>query len=39
MEPIVDWLQKNLTKKDTVLIKGSHGLCMDRIVAALEVRS
>ncbi len=34
--PIVDWLNKNLTNKHSVLIKGSHGLRMDRIVAALE---
>ncbi len=38
-EPIVDWLKQNLTSDDTVLIKGSHGLRMDRITAALEVRS
>ncbi|MCK7483315.1 MAG: hypothetical protein M0C28_44400 [Candidatus Moduliflexus flocculans] len=38
-EPIVDWLKANLTSKDVVLIKGSHGLRMDRIIAALEVRS
>jgi UDP-N-acetylmuramoyl-tripeptide--D-alanyl-D-alanine ligase len=38
-EPIVEWLEKNLTSEDTVLIKGSHGLRMDRITAALEVRS
>jgi UDP-N-acetylmuramoyl-tripeptide--D-alanyl-D-alanine ligase len=38
-EPIVDWLNKNLTSQDTVLIKGSHGLRMDRITANLEVRS
>ncbi len=38
-EPIVDWLSKNLTSKDAVLIKGSHGLRMDRITAALEVQS
>ncbi|HAX70570.1 MAG TPA: UDP-N-acetylmuramoylalanyl-D-glutamyl-2, 6-diaminopimelate--D-alanyl-D-alanine ligase [Anaerolineae bacterium] len=37
--PIVDWLTKNLTSNDAVLIKGSHGLRMDRITAALEVRS
>ncbi len=37
--PIVEWLQKNLSEKDTVLIKGSHGLRMDNITAALEVRS
>jgi UDP-N-acetylmuramoyl-tripeptide--D-alanyl-D-alanine ligase len=38
-QPIVDWLTKNLTTTDAALIKGSHGLRMDRIVAALEVRS
>ena len=38
-ELIVDWLNKNLTSNDAVLIKGSHGLRMDRITAALEVRS
>jgi len=38
-EPIVDWLNKNLTSNDAVLIKGSHGLRMDRITAALEVQS
>ena len=36
---IVDWLNKNLTSDDAVLIKGSHGLRMDRITAALEVKS
>ena len=39
IEPIVDWLGQNLTANDVALIKGSHGLRMDRIVAALEVRS
>jgi UDP-N-acetylmuramoyl-tripeptide--D-alanyl-D-alanine ligase len=39
IEPIVAWLEKNLTADDAALIKGSHGLRMDRIVAALEVRS
>jgi UDP-N-acetylmuramoyl-tripeptide--D-alanyl-D-alanine ligase len=38
-EPIIEWLEKNLTPDDTVLIKGSNGLRMDRITAALEVRS
>ena len=37
--PIIDWLTKNLNSNDAVLIKGSHGLRMDRIAAALEVRS
>jgi UDP-N-acetylmuramoyl-tripeptide--D-alanyl-D-alanine ligase len=37
--PLMDWMKTNLTKKDVVLIKGSHGLRMDRITALLEVRS
>ncbi len=39
LEEIVNWLDENLSKNDSVLIKGSHGLRMDRIVNALEVRS
>jgi UDP-N-acetylmuramoyl-tripeptide--D-alanyl-D-alanine ligase len=39
LDPIVAWMEKNLTPDDAVLIKGSHGLRMDRIVAALEVAS
>ncbi len=39
LEPIVDWLNKNITTTDAVLIKGSHGLRMDRIAASLEVAS
>jgi UDP-N-acetylmuramoyl-tripeptide--D-alanyl-D-alanine ligase len=39
IDPLMDWLKNNLTKKDVVLIKGSHGLQMDRITASLEVRS
>ena len=39
LDPIVDWLSHNLTSEDAVLIKGSHGLRMDRIVALLEVTS
>ena len=38
LEQIVHWLDENLSKNDSVLIKGSHGLRMDRIVNALEVR-
>jgi UDP-N-acetylmuramoyl-tripeptide--D-alanyl-D-alanine ligase len=38
-EPLVEWLKTNLTKDDVVLIKGSHGLRMDRITSLLEVRS
>lgn len=37
--PIVDWLKSNLTPQDAILLKGSHGLHMDRITAALEVQS
>ena len=32
-------LQKSLTEKDVVLVKGSHGIHMERIVDALEVPS
>jgi len=39
IEPLIEWLKKNLTSKDVVLIKGSHGLRMDRITSTLEVRS
>lgn len=39
LEPLMDWLKNNLSKNDTVLIKGSHGLRMDRITNLLEVRS
>jgi len=39
LDQIVDWLNENLAKNDSVLIKGSHGLHMDRIVNALEVRA
>jgi UDP-N-acetylmuramoyl-tripeptide--D-alanyl-D-alanine ligase len=38
-EPLIDWLKVNLTKDDAVLIKGSHGLRMDRIASMLESRS
>ncbi len=33
---VIAWLTENLNSNDAVLIKGSHGLRMDRIVAALE---
>ena len=39
LEPLVDWLNTNLSKDDVVLIKGSHGLRMDRITNVLEMRS
>ena len=32
-EPLLEWLKVNLTEKDAVLIKGSHGLRMDRITS------
>ncbi len=35
----ISHLQKALLEKDVVLIKGSHGIHMDRIVSALEVPS
>ena len=38
-DPLVAWLKANLSKDDAVLIKGSHGLRMDRITSSLEVRS
>jgi UDP-N-acetylmuramoyl-tripeptide--D-alanyl-D-alanine ligase len=38
LDQIVDWLNQNLTKNDSVLIKGSHSLHMDNIVNALETR-
>jgi UDP-N-acetylmuramoyl-tripeptide--D-alanyl-D-alanine ligase len=39
LEPLVEWLTANLAKEDVVLIKGSHGLRMDRITNSLEVWS
>ena len=36
LEPLLEWLKTNLTKEDTVLIKGSHGLRMERITSMLE---
>lgn len=39
VDEVVDWLNKNISNNDAVLIKGSHGLRMDRIVSALEVKS
>lgn len=38
-EPLMEWLKTNLTEEDAVLIKGSHGLRMDRIASILEARS
>src|ERR1041384_3900699 len=39
LDTLVEWLKANLTEKDSVLIKGSHGLRMDRITTLLEARS
>ena len=36
---VIDLLNQELTENDVALIKGSHGLRMDRIVTALEVES
>ncbi len=36
---LVHWLQENLSAEDAALIKGSHGLRMDRIISAVEVHS
>ena len=38
-DQVVAWLKQNLAADDLVLIKGSHGLRMDKIVAALEADS
>lgn len=38
-DPLMEWLKTNLTSNDAVLIKGSHGLRMDRITSMLEARS
>jgi UDP-N-acetylmuramoyl-tripeptide--D-alanyl-D-alanine ligase len=35
----ISYLQKSLTEKDVVLVKGSHGIRMDRVVTALELPS
>jgi UDP-N-acetylmuramoyl-tripeptide--D-alanyl-D-alanine ligase len=35
-ELLTKWLKDNLKSTDTVLLKGSRGLRMDRITAALE---
>src|SRR5512138_883125 len=38
-DPLMEWLKVNLAKDDVVLVKGSHGLRMDRITSLLEERS
>ena len=35
-EDVIQFLRNFLTSKDVVLVKGSHGVRMDRIVSALE---
>lgn len=39
VDQVIDLLDEKLTKRDVALIKGSHGLRMDRIVTALEIES
>jgi UDP-N-acetylmuramoyl-tripeptide--D-alanyl-D-alanine ligase len=39
LDSIVDWLNENLSENDSVLIKGSHGLRMERIVNELETEA
>ena len=38
VEQAIEFLRQRLAPQDVVLVKGSHGMRMDRIVAALEVR-
>jgi UDP-N-acetylmuramoyl-tripeptide--D-alanyl-D-alanine ligase len=38
IEQVTEWLRSHLSSHDSVLLKGSHGLRMDRITAALEVQ-
>jgi UDP-N-acetylmuramoyl-tripeptide--D-alanyl-D-alanine ligase len=38
VEQVIEFLQPHLRAEDVVLVKGSHGLRMDRIVSALEFR-
>jgi len=37
-EQVIEFLRKNLKKNNVVLVKGSRGMRMEKIVAALEVR-
>jgi len=39
VDQAIEFLHQRLTAQDIVLVKGSRGMYMDRIVAALEVRS
>jgi UDP-N-acetylmuramoyl-tripeptide--D-alanyl-D-alanine ligase len=38
IDQVTAWLRSHLTSHDSVLLKGSHGLRMDRITSALEVQ-
>jgi len=38
VQDAIDYLKPRLSKDDVALVKGSHGMRMDRIVAALEFR-
>jgi UDP-N-acetylmuramoyl-tripeptide--D-alanyl-D-alanine ligase len=38
VEQAIEFLRPHLNDKDVVLVKGSHGMRMDRIVTALEYR-
>jgi UDP-N-acetylmuramoyl-tripeptide--D-alanyl-D-alanine ligase len=38
IEQVTEWLRTHLSNHDSVLLKGSHGLRMDRITSALEVQ-
>jgi UDP-N-acetylmuramoyl-tripeptide--D-alanyl-D-alanine ligase len=38
-DEVITHLRRSLTEKDVVLVKGSHGIRMDRIVTALEMPS
>jgi UDP-N-acetylmuramoyl-tripeptide--D-alanyl-D-alanine ligase len=37
-DQVIEYLRDHLSKEDVVLVKGSRGMQMDRIVAALEAR-
>jgi UDP-N-acetylmuramoyl-tripeptide--D-alanyl-D-alanine ligase len=37
IDKVTEWLGTHLTSRDAVLLKGSHGLRMDRITSTLEV--
>jgi len=39
IDAVLAYLSTRLKENDVVLIKGSHGMQMDRIVAALEQRT